>query len=1483
MALTKFLASLSCTLLCTLILTTSTLAQQTDQYDKVDAFANAVNSVYKDVQENCKITQSLSESDLANLPIGIAPQGCGGGTTIIVIDSAYRSDRGQWFFSVYASVVFPGTTHPIAFAAKNVAFNEGGLTTSTQVKLLLVSKQVIRINDNLVLELPAEGKNFVEFDCNGFKGINIRGNFIFSDGILQPDTDMAPGATNVTATLDFYAHDLNDIKTAVSITPFKIRGIDDVSFEIKNAVCDYSDFSNPDGFSFPQGYQQAYGENINLWRGFYMQNATVRIKVGVDSAGSSQPIRLSAYNLIIDDLGVSGKFSVGNPLPLKDGSADGWPFSIDELSVQLTLNRITGGGLKGKLGVPFLGDDPAPYVAQVEQGTRGMNYLFSISTTEDKVFDAPFSSKVRLDAGSTITLERTEDGRFIPSARLNGALSTGGMVQTDRLKFENLILSARKPYVLGGTFAVSTMSIKASAAGFSITIDSIKLKIYPGIIGLGLRVSLNLSNSSSGGDQNEKSFSASTSLEILSKLEENKTIIPASGDLPERTKTNHKWKFDRVKINQIKLAIHTQSFNLDGTLDFYKDDPTYGDGFHGFVVFGIKSVIEGISVNIYFGTKQGKTERFRYWHMDGYVPIGQLPIYPPVLYITGFMGGASYRMVRGQPLIPDFTKVGNLNEDTPPPEPAGLVYVPDETAGISFLAGVSLMVVNDNAVSADVMFEVAFNVGGGLKYVRFDGSVYIMAEKSSRPRGISDQPAGLIFANMSMLYDNDNKVFHANVKTYINMFGVLTGVGPNGLVGEAVIHIDQRDWYTYVGRPSQMFGVSLLGIVSIETYFMMGTKIENLPLPPREVQEIFGNVDLSLMRDDMAAAGGSGFAAGLRMKIGFDSGDELNPFYLGFVIGGGTDVMVRNYGNVQCMGRDGKIGIDGWYASGQAYVFMVGKIGLRVKKKSFDIVTVGLAALLQANLPNPAWLRGMVAGHYSVLGGLVKGRFNLKFVVGEECEMMNQGSEIADVVVIADMKPTNGGNEVNVFTAPQVSFNTAINTDFTMMDLNQIVNSYRIKLDELSLTNGGATVEGSIKWNDAKDVAIFKTREILPQKSTLKFFAKIHWEKKSGNGMWEIMQVEGQDFYEVKEITFNTGAAPNFIPEENVAYSYPIKNQYNLHINETGEGYVKLEYGQEYLFTPVSDDGKPWNYIARFKSVKGTITETPLTYKANEMQAGFSIPTALQKETIYTLTFVKRPQQEGSVDKNVVRTEVTKVQDADNEMTTNSNTLEGTLALDVEKVIYSQSFRTSRFATFAEKWTSLGNGNDLFDVARGTVAVIGKKINTAEAFDAFELKGKENVEPLVQVMASPNNPWMNQVIAPLLYDLYPYDSEIKLEWRDPSELGVKPLRGVKLTNSVEDFILTDANISAGNAPAKNGTALIGYYLSFYSFWDYSELINKVSAKYLDNWDGRPEGARRLLTARGYTDLLEGYYPVDVVYSLPGTNTVTYRTQVMIKF
>jgi hypothetical protein len=102
-----------------------------------------IEALIRKVQEEGRTVDHLTEGELADLPVGIARK-VGETTYIIAIDSAYSDERG-WFLSAYASFTLPGSTTPVAFAARNIAFNKGGLNATTQARLLLASPQRIAL------------------------------------------------------------------------------------------------------------------------------------------------------------------------------------------------------------------------------------------------------------------------------------------------------------------------------------------------------------------------------------------------------------------------------------------------------------------------------------------------------------------------------------------------------------------------------------------------------------------------------------------------------------------------------------------------------------------------------------------------------------------------------------------------------------------------------------------------------------------------------------------------------------------------------------------------------------------------------------------------------------------------------------------------------------------------------------------------------------------------------------------------------------------------------------------------------------------------------------------------------------------------------------------------------------------------------------------------------------------------------------------
>ncbi|MBC8111637.1 MAG: hypothetical protein H7Y04_11300 [Verrucomicrobia bacterium] len=1428
---------------------------------EMDAFAAHIIANYEGetLRKKGRLITQLTEGALADLPVGIARE-YGGTTYVIAIDSAY-SDEKNWYLSAYAAIKLPGAATPIAFGARKIVFSRGGLTASNSTKLMLMANQTVAIGET-DLFLPGDGSNFIEFDCNGYKSISLKGLFLFKNDVLQP----ADNSARVGAGFQVRATDLNNMLIDVSISPFKVKGLKDFSFEVRQASVDMSDIANPANMTFPADYQSGFTQNPLLWRGFYLKS--VSVKYQLDST-AQEPMIIAAENLIIDDTGVSGLFSVTKLLPIDKGSAGGWAFSIDYLSVGLTQNRLKSGTLVGSLNIPFLGKDTLGYLATMQQTDEDLDYQFLIRTNTLKKYKMPFDGDLTLDKGCMVGIQKVK-GKLTASALLNGSMTLNNKLFTaEGIKFERLDLTTDKPYIRGGIFAVG---FQARSASFPISIDSLRLAIRQGEIGIGAGVKYNFMNSS------DKGFAGSTFIEVMAKVVE----------VPSQTGENRQeWQFVKVKVGDVSLKAKTTVFTLEGNLQIFEDDPIYGNGFRGSLAFSIDKILDPpVKINAYFGS----TAKFRYWHVDVFVPIAvagkPLYIVPPVLAMNGIMGGMSYHMKRNAPFKPDFAKIGTANASPPANE---LAFIPDSTTGLAFMAGVALVIGKEEVCNGDVLLEVALRSDGGLKYIRFDGKAFVFAAFDERGRGVeATAPA---YGLLSLIYDNENSVFHANIQMYLNVAGgAVRGTGPGNMIGEAVVHVDKKDWYFYVGRPSKMMGIELINFAKANAYFMIGTQIDPLPALPNDVAELAGKLNNAKQRNEVMLRSGGGFALGFHLAIGFDSKDKIKPLYASLMLKAGADVMLKNLGDASCEGRSGTVGANGWYAAGQAYVFVSGKVGIRIRKKNFDILSLGLAAVLEAQLPNPTWLEGTLAGRYSVLGGLVKGSFNTKFSVGEKCNLRTNGSEIDDIEVIADLKPGKDEAEVSVFASPQVSFNVGIGKELKITaDGKDYPESYRIMLDEFKAAKNGQTLVAQLVFNDNADVAVLQTTDILPKKSAIKLLVKLHWEKKSATGIWQALKgTNGNTETEERELTFNTGDAPDFIPDNNVLYSYPVKMQYNFYRDEYNKGYVKLEKGQPDVFLSQDDKGMQWQYVARFKPTGSTALEVPISYADNTVS--FDMPAALSSGMVYKFTFVRKPLNNQSLDANVKREEK-QISTGEVEATVKQNRLEGTLQQAIEKEVYESAFRTSQFATFTAKMSSLTNiQDDLMDIATGYVAVVGFSGNTTETLDKAEIKciatGNRTSLPLVQAIASSDTRWFRENPQPVLYEKYGEDAAINISWRTPAAQAVAPLReGVSLYNGsrLPDYTLTSDQLQSGSAPAVSGSLMLGYFLSFYSLKDHEDLRNKAANKYLSNTSTTPPESVRRILANNYKDLQRGTYPVEITYVLPGINQVTTRKTINVKY
>jgi hypothetical protein len=269
---------------------------------------------------------------------------------------------------------------------------------------------------------------------------------------------------------------------------------------------------------------------------------------------------------------------------------------------------------------------------------------------------------------------------------------------------------------------------------------------------------------------------------------------------------------------------------------------------------------------------------------------------------------------------------------------------------------------------------------------------------------------------------------------------------------------------------------------------------------------------------------------------------------------------------------------------------------------------------------------------------------------------------------------------------------------------------------------------------------------------------------------------------------------------------------------------------------------------------------------------------------IYSLDFVKAPTGNGASDRNVTQSAQTTGADG-NSVTFTSNNLNGTITQNLEHNLYNQPFRTSKYATFTDKWNTLNSWQDVFDLATNNLYVIAKRSAAQETFDHIELAGNDELTPaLVQTAALPTTTWYSTIQNPLLYELYG-SSGLHVSWREEKDKGVGPLKAVNWRNlgTQADYSLTEDDVQNSYANTKGGQLQLEYYLSWYAFQDFIDLRNAAAYQYIDQNGNVPEATRRLLNAQTFTDLLPGNYPVQVQYTLPGTHKVTTTKQIGINF
>ena len=1263
-------------------------------------------------------------------------------------------------------------------------------------------------------------------------------------------------------------------------------------FNLHNAIFDFSDLKNDPNMRFPQYYydQGLLLPNANAWRGIYIQ----KIEVGLPEefktekiARSGGRIILGAEDLIIDNNGLSGFIYEDNLIPLGKGvtgKSKSWAYSVDHIGIELAASNLVGGELGGEIVLPIAEPDLIETEQKGEEKKekkehqtknnrlryKGVfsedEYLLSVKLENSLNFKA-LGAKIELYRNSSVEL-KVINKQFEAKAVLNGRMAIsksqkasleeknedGSLVNFKGIEFNHMVFQTRSP-----VFSVDYLGYRGEVkfANFPVSISNIELYAHidnhPKLM---FDLVVNLM---------EKGISGKTNLAIKLKGY-------------EKNFKQH-WKFDGIDINAIAIKADFKAVQFEGKIEVFEADRIYGKGFSGTVNVKLLGV-EGIDVIKAKALFAQMGHRF--WFVDFLAPLpAPIPIAPP-LSIAGIGGGFSHGMV-----IDSYKPEQQYSKGA---SISGLKYTPDQNAGLGFRAMAALVIPNVNSFSGQASLGILFNRHGGLRKIDFFGYAELMFKDlvsinleldlkkmiklpeflDKKGNGIKMKATllnkklelGGVKGDLSLSYDFQNKTLHGESNFYINVLeGVIKGIGKKGRAGWAVLHFSPQDWYLYLGTPNDPIGIGV-GVGPIRAkaggYFMIGTKVLGSPPPPPIVAEILGvdATELDYMRDLNALGTGSGFAFGLNFSV--DTGDiTFLILYARFQAGAGFDIMLKDYGNARCKGRSGTIGINGWYANGQAYVYLQGELGIKIKlffvNKKIPIIKAGVAALLQAQAPDPIWLRGYLGGHYNLLGGLIKGRFRFKLTLGKQCELIN-ASPLGGVKIITGLTPRDGSSNVDVFSIPQAAFSMKVGESLVIPEEDGD-KTYKIILEKYRVLYDGKEIKGIIEWNSNKDRANFVSDDILPPNRNLSIEAKVSFKEKKG-GVFRTLYVDGKKAVEVEKRNFKTGKAPNRIPLKNILYAYPVLNQKYFLEDEHKTAYIKLKKGQDYLF-----ETDKWKSTIFYTDDSGNEREVAFNYDTAKNIVGHLYPDLKQQKS-YAISIVSVPTTKS---KGASDSEYIEQYDEENVVKIKSKRAEELIKKGgTQRLAYE--FTTSKYKTFRGKVRAISPKH--YDWGRVFSDVINLSVRTSphEGFDLVELIGDKYTKgiPLVEAKALLDDDYYKKDIWPYLYASYPLGNRYYLTQRDVKEYGVPPAKALNIS-------------SIYMSKLQHGVDRIWREKSFpYSYdlpliykKDFVDLKSQVSNAFInEDISSSSDPALKILNVK-YKFIRYGRYNIRLQYILPG--------------
>jgi hypothetical protein len=912
------------------------------------------------------------------------------GDQLAITEMVFRADKSE--FNLVAAKTTPpdwGATQLVGFKALNIQFHPDSPEFPPERMELLEDITIGNINGKITFTFKAPTVDnpgcYIEWDELGFSayGVELDANFTREWLIPLPDDGISKAKANLVATGSAWG-DLvligNLEESVISSTiPDPDSGVPtdsgahDFIILADNISYDWSDLANSPAIEFPPIYT---GETTNLFRGFHMEELTLKFSPNKMNTPEGDPIEISINDMIIDDTGITLEAEIENLVVFGDAEVGDMAASIDRIYLEILSSSFVEAGVEGRIAIPVSDgnsmDDSLAYSALFNVPLDpAANKNFQITLTPDQPIDADLlKGTMTLDETSnlsgyfdkdkkTFTMDLNgdfiwEDAEIGPVKNINLEIGFEGV----GFDYDSSLASNKLTFDAGAwTFA----SPQKKMANFPVTIDNIKYNQLTATGNQLLHGKLNF----------DVIFNLSEKIGGMTTLGAEVAINDESGSGGKKFAP----EFIGGVIDSIAIQADMAAVKIKGAIGFRNDDPVFGDGFIGTLSAEFKGPGIKVGALAEFGnTTYLHPSRYRYWRVEAEATFPAPGItFLPGMAFRGFGGGAFKNME------------ANLSGST-------YTFTPKHSS-LGFRAqAVMATTPKEQTFNADVGLLGTFSGTGGMTYIGFTGDFYVGAGFDKRDKAKVD-------GTLTVDYDFPQKHFNLSASVNVNAPPITTP-SPMSLVLD--INGKTNNWYFKFGEPANLNTVNVFGI-SLYEYLMFGNSI---PYPGGFTNTFKTNYynavgaypgGVTSGGVDSNTESGKGFALGIGFMFDKSGEKQLTDYYngnkkhvLSFALAAGAELHLSYMEYLGSCAGYTPVGINGWRAKGSLGMYGMAAAGVKKYKIGGDvkwnatIASIAAGAWITGEFPNPYYVAGAIDGNITIFD-LISFSFHKDFEKGTSC------------------------------------------------------------------------------------------------------------------------------------------------------------------------------------------------------------------------------------------------------------------------------------------------------------------------------------------------------------------------------------------------------------------------------------------------------------------------------------------------------------------